>query len=329
VWVLFETGEYRGEHRWTSVVLSVSRRMVSTLETYLSDVARYPLLSADEEVALATQYQLGQAAEGRLSEANELGLRERRELEASVTCAERARERMIRSNLRLVISQARRYAGRGLSFDDLVQEGNIGLIEAVERYDPHRGVRFSTYAVPWIQQKMRRAIENQVRMVRLPVHVTEDLYRLHKATNTLSSNLERRPTPEELAVQMDMSLRKVRRLLRWERRVLSLNSPIGDEQDSELVDLIADQDAPSMEETFAHRQMRERVQDMMTERLRPRECEVLRMRFGLDGKQGQTLKQIADALGVTRERVRQIEARALRRLRHASVRDRELRERWA
>jgi RNA polymerase primary sigma factor len=301
---------------------------VSALDIYLSDMSCYPLLSADEEVTLAAQYQEGRAAKEQIAEANALDPQERQELNSAVARGGWARERMIRSNLRLVISQAKRYAGRGLSFDDLVQEGNIGLIEAVERYDPCRGTRFSTYAVPWIQQKMQRAIENQVRMVRLPVHVSEDLYRLHKVTNELSYNLQRRPTLEELAVQMGISLRKVRRLLRWEHRVLSLNSPVGDEQDSELVDFIPDRDTPSMEETFAHRQMRESVQDMMAKRLRPRECEVLRMRFGLDGSQGQTLEQVAKVLGVTRERVRQIEARALRRLRYASIRDRELREAW-
>jgi RNA polymerase primary sigma factor len=162
---------------------------VSALDIYLSDMSCYPLLSADEEVTLAAQYQEGRAAKEQIAEANALDPQERQELNSAVARGGWARERMIRSNLRLVISQAKRYAGRGLSFDDLVQEGNIGLIEAVERYDPCRGTRFSTYAVPWIQQKMQRAIENQVRMVRLPVHVSEDLYRLHKVTNELSYNL--------------------------------------------------------------------------------------------------------------------------------------------
>ena len=302
---------------------------MSAFDTYLSDMSRYPLLNEDEEATLAAQYQEGRGAQEQLSETGTLDPQAKQALQEVIARGKRARERMIRSNLRLVVSRAKQYVGRGLSFEDLVQEGNIGLIAAVERYDPTRVTRFSTYAVWWIQQRMRRAIANQVRLVRLPVYVSEDLRRLRRARNELSSALERRPTPGEVAEKMGVPLRKVRRLGRWEQGVLSLNSSVGDGQESELADLVPDRDAPPMEETVAHHQLRERVQDMMTKRLRPREQEVLRMRFGLDGSQEQTLKQVAKVLGVTRERVRQIEARALRRLRHASVRDRGLRESWA
>ena len=302
---------------------------MSAFDTYLSDMSRHALLNGEEEVTLAAQCQEGRAAQEQLSETGTLDPQARQALEGAVARGEQARERMIRGNLRLVVSQAKRHAGRGLSFEDLVQEGNIGLIAAVERYDPTRGNRFSTYAVWWIQQRMRRAIANQVRLVRLPVYVSEDLRRLARARNELSSALARRPTPEEVAEEMGVPVRKVRRLDRWEQGVLSLNMPVGDEGESELADLVPDRDTPPMEETVAHHQLRERVQDMMTKRLRPREQEVLRMRFGLDGSQEQTLKQVAEVLGVTRERVRQIEVRALRRLRHASVRDKRLTEAWA
>jgi RNA polymerase primary sigma factor len=301
---------------------------VSAFETYLSDMSRYPLLSGDEEVTLAAQYREGRAAQAQLSEASTLDPQARQALEGAIARGQQARECMIRGNLRLVVSQAKQYAGRGLSFEDLVQEGNIGLIAAVERYDPTRGNRFSTYAVWWIQQRMGRAIANKVRLVRLPVYVNDDLRRLHRARNDLAAALGRRPTPEEVAKEMGMPLKKVRRLAQWENRVLSLNAPVGDEGDSELADLVPDRETPAMEETVARHQLRERMQDMMGKRLRPREREVLRMRFGLDGSQEQTLKQVAEVLGVTRERVRQIEVRALRRLRHASVRDKGFRETW-
>jgi len=302
--------------------------MVNAFEAYLSDMSQYALLSADEEVALAEQYRRSQAARVRLTEDQCPDLRGRQDLLAAVADGEQARERLIRCNLRLVISQAKQYRGQGLSFEDLVQEGNIGLIEAVERYDPQRGTRFSTYAVPWIRQKMRRAIKNHGRTVRLPSHVSEDLYRLHRATGELTSRLERSPTPEELAVHTSMSVRKVQRLLRWQSRTVSLDAPVGEEQETELMDLVADQDLSSIEDAVTLDQMREMIRAMMDKCLRPREQEVLCLRFGLDSGQDKTLEQIAEVLGVTRERVRQIEARAMRRLRYAGFRDRAFRTAW-
>jgi RNA polymerase primary sigma factor len=249
-------------------------------------------------------------------------------LEASAVRGERARQALIQRNLRLVVSMAERYSGIGLPFSDLVQEGNIGLMEAVDRYDYRRGVRFATYAGWWIQQAMRRALTNQLRTVRLPSHVYENLHRLRRATRELESRLERRPTSQELAEHTGMPLRKVQRLARLQqRRFLSLNMPVGDEGDSELADFLADRDTPPMEAIHARRHLREGVRNAVATGLPPREREVLRMRFGLDGGHTQTLAQVAERLGVTRERVRQIEKRALRRLRHART-PYELRQAW-
>jgi RNA polymerase sigma factor (sigma-70 family) len=302
--------------------------MVDAFEAYLSDMSQYALLSADEEVTLADQYRQAQAAKVRVTEDPCPDRQERERLLATVADGEQARERLIRCNLRLVISQAKRYRGQGLSFEDLVQEGNIGLIEAVERYDPCRGTRFSTYAVPWIRQKMQRAIRNHGRTVRLPSRVGEDLYRLRKATGELTSRLGRQPTPGELAVYTSIPLRKVQQLLRWQSRTVSLDAPVGEEQESELMDLVADEDVSSIEDAVTLEQMQQEIRDMMARCLRPREQEVLCLRFGLDSGQDKTLAQVAEVLGVTRERVRQIEARAMRRLRYAGVRDRVFRKVW-
>ena len=302
---------------------------MSTFEIYMAEMGRYPLLSKDEEIALAERYERGRAAKEQLSEMAVPDPQERQKLEAAARQGAQARQRMIRCNLRLVISVAKHYAGRGLPFEDLVQEGNVGLIEAVERYDPRRGTRFSTHAVWWIKQTVSRAIENQARTVRLPVHVSTGLHHLRRVSDGLESRLQRRPTRLETAEQMGISLRKVRRLLQWQRKVVSLNAPVGDQEGSELADLVQDEDVPLIEEALAQRQLWDSVHDAMAAQLSPREQQVLHLRFGLDGGQARTLEQVAEMFGVTRERVRQIEARALRRLRRASVRHKELREAWA
>lgn len=290
------------------------------LDLYMRDMARHALLDAEEEIALAEEHQRGRAAQHRLAKGPVADAQERQALGAAAELGKQARRRLVLCNLRLVIYVAKEYAGGDLAFIDLVQEGNVGLIEAVDRYDHRRRVRFSTYAWWWIRQRMSRAIASQSRTVRLPVHVSSALTRLRRASRELESRLKRRPTPEELAGHMGMNVRKVRRLMQWEqRKVLSLQMPVGSEGESELGDLIDDRDTPSMEEIVAHRQLREKVRGVMQAMLKPRERDVLRLRFGLDGSRSRTLEQVAGEFGVTRERVRQIEARALRRLRHASV----------
>lgn len=301
---------------------------LSALDIYMQDMGRFPLLSEEEEIELASQYQQGREASEQLARAHELDDRERHDLERVVARADQARKRMIRCNLRLVISMAKQYSGSSLPFDDLIQEGNVGLIEAVERFDPTRGTRFSTYAVWWIKQAIRRAITNKGRTVRLPAHVADKLRIMRRASRVLESRLSREPTVGELAKQMGVQVRSVRRLQRWQRRVLSLNMPVGEEGESELADFVEDRQAPSLEELLHDQQLREQVRELVSARLSPREQRILSLRFGLDGDERQTLEETAEDMGVPRERIRQIERHALRRLRHAGIRSRGLWEAW-
>ena len=301
---------------------------MNTIEIYMADMGRYSLLNKEDEIVLAKRYEHGRAAAKRISELAVPDPQERKELEAAALRGAQARLRMIRCNLRLVISVAKQYAGRGVPFEDLIQEGNVGLMEAVERYDPRLGNRFSTYAVWWIRQAVARAVENQARIVRLPVHVSTALRRLRRVSEKLESQLQRRPTRQEVAAQMGISVKKVARLLQWQQVAVSLDAPVGDEGDTVLAEFVQDEDVPPIEEVFADRQLRESVRDVIAVRLSPREQRVLHLRLGFDGGQARTLEQVSGVLGVTRERVRQIETRALRKLRHASARHRELREAW-
>lgn len=300
---------------------------MNTMDRYMTEIVRYSLLDAEEEVALAAQFEQGRQAKRQLAEMPASDTQMRQRLEAKVKRGEKARRRLIVCNLRLVISAAKRYLNCGLPLSDLVQEGNIGLVEAVERYDHRRGLRFSTYAMWWIRQAIQRAVANHGRMIRLPARVNDELYRLRQAERGLESRLKRLPTLQELAEQMGMSLREIRRLVKWDRRTLSLDMPVGDEGDSHLQDFVQDQGTPPTEDIVARHQLRQVVQEVLDARLRPHEQEVLRMRFGLDDSEGLTLKQVAQKLGITRERVRQIEARALRRLRHAHTWH-QLKEAW-
>jgi RNA polymerase primary sigma factor len=287
----------------------------------MTEMARYPLLTAEQEIALAKRYEQGRAAKRQLDRATDLGASEQRTLEQAVQRGVRARQRLIQCNLRLVISMAKRFRDLGMPFGDLVQEGNIGLMKAVDRYDHRRGNRLSTYASWWIEQSIRRALTNKGRIVRLPAYVNNALGHLRQASKKLESRLERRPTLPELATEMNLSLKEMRRLVRLQqRRIVSLDMPVGDEESSELADLIPDRDTPPVDEIYAQRELQQDVHDIVANTLSSREQKVLRLRFGLDGSQSRTLKQVADKLGVTRERVRQIEKRALRRLRHFQTR---------
>jgi RNA polymerase sigma factor (sigma-70 family) len=291
------------------------------MDLYMADVKRYPLLDAEQEVVLAQQYARGKAAARQLRDSSDLDASEQRALGAVVRQGERARQRLIRCNLRLVVSMAYKYSGLGLPLIDLVQEGNIGLMQAVERYEPEQGFRFATYAGWWIKQTMRRALDNKSRLVRLPAHVNAELSRLRSASREIEAEKSRRPTPQELAERLAMPVHKIRRLLSLQkRRILSLQMPVGEDGQSELGDFLADTDTPPMEELYAERHLRESVQCVVAKHLSAREQEIVSMRFGLDGRENHTLQQIAQALHISRERVRQIEARALRRLRYATAR---------
>ena len=257
---------------------------------YLKEIGRVPLLSADEEVDLAQRMEKGD---------------------------EEAKRRLAEANLRLVVSIAKRYVGRGMLFLDLIQEGNLGLIKAVEKFDYTKGYKFSTYATWWIRQAITRAIADQARTIRIPVHMVETINKLIRVSRQLLQELGREPVPEEIAKHMDISVERVREIMKIAQEPVSLETPIGEEEDSHLGDFIEDQDAPAPAEAASFRLLKEQLEEVL-ETLTPREEKVLRLRFGLDDGRARTLEEVGQEFGVTRERIRQIEAKALRKLRHPS-----------
>ncbi|MBA4535857.1 RNA polymerase sigma factor RpoD [Bacillus aquiflavi] len=257
---------------------------------YLKEIGRVDLLSAEEEVELAKRIEQGD---------------------------EEAKRRLAEANLRLVVSIAKRYVGRGMLFLDLIQEGNMGLIKAVEKFDYEKGYKFSTYATWWIRQAITRAIADQARTIRIPVHMVETINKLIRVQRQLLQDLGREPTPEEIAEDMDLTPEKVREILKIAQEPVSLETPIGEEDDSHLGDFIEDQDATSPSDHAAYELLKEQLEDVL-DTLTDREENVLRLRFGLDDGRTRTLEEVGKVFGVTRERIRQIEAKALRKLRHPS-----------
>lgn len=264
---------------------------------YLKEIGKVPLLSADEEVELAKRM-----AEG----------------------DEDAKKRMAEANLRLVVSIAKRYVGRGMLFLDLIQEGNLGLIKAVEKFDYHKGFKFSTYATWWIRQAITRAIADQARTIRIPVHMVETINKLIRVSRQLLQELGREPTPEEIAAELDMPVERVREILKISQEPVSLETPIGEEEDSHLGDFIQDDNVPVPAEAAAQTLLKEQLDEVL-DTLTEREQKVLRLRFGMDDGRARTLEEVGKEFDVTRERIRQIEAKALRKLRHPS-RSRKLRD---
>ena len=286
------------------------------ISLYMREVGTIPLLSAEEETELALAVREGKDARRRLT-SGDLTIRESMRLQKKVEQADRARRRFIEANSRLVISIARRYLGRGLPLSDLMQEGSLGLIKAVERFDPDKGHRFSTYATWWIRQAILRAVADQGRTIRLPAHIVDELNKLNREGKRLAQELRREPTNEELAAELGISQQRVHDLLRLGGRPLSLETPVGEEEESTLAEFIEDDVTPTPSSMTSHALMGERVEDAL-DSLTPREARVLRLRYGLEDGEDYTLEQVGEKLGLTRERIRQIQAQALRRLRHPS-----------
>ncbi len=257
---------------------------------YLKEIGRVPLLSASEEIELAMRIEQGD---------------------------EEAKRRLAEANLRLVVSIAKRYVGRGMLFLDLIQEGNLGLIKAVEKFDYRKGYKFSTYATWWIRQAITRAIADQARTIRIPVHMVETINKLVRISRQLLQELGREPTAEEIAVEMELTPEKVREIQKIAQEPVSLETPIGEEDDSHLGDFIPDDEAPAPADAAAYELLKEQLEDVL-DTLTEREENVLRLRFGLDDGRTRTLEEVGKVFGVTRERIRQIEAKALRKLRHPS-----------
>ncbi len=287
-----------------------------TVGLYLKEMARVPLLSTEEEVDLAQRIERGNFAEARFSKLNGNGsLKKRAELTSLIDDAMAARDHLIKANTRLVVSIAKKYMGRGVPFLDLIQEGNLGLMKAVEKFDYHRGYRFSTYATWWIRQAITRAIADQARTIRVPVHMSDRIRRLYKVARRLEQELGRKPTPEEIAEKMDVDSRKVQWMMRVSWRPLSLETPVGEEEDSELGAFVEDDTTPTPTESTYENLLREKIEEVLST-LSPREARILRLRFGLHNGRSYTLEEVGQKFGLTRERIRQIEGKALRRLRH-------------
>ncbi len=302
--------------------LPASVKVDDPVRMYLKDIGKIPLLSLEEETILAKQVVDGREAKARLEEIeaddqNTVSVEEYEYLLEISEEADIAKDKLVNANLRLVVSIAKRYLGRGLQFLDLIQEGNMGLIKAVDKFDHQKGFKFSTYATWWIRQAITRAVADQARTIRIPVHMVETINKLVRIQRQLVQELSREPSPQEVADRMDISVEKVQQIQKIAQEPISLESPVGEEEDSNLGDFISDPHALDPYEYTAKMKLREELDDVLAT-LTEREERVLRLRFGLvDGRQ-RTLEEVGKEFNVTRERIRQIEAKALRKLKHPS-----------
>ena len=296
---------------------------------YLKEIGKVPLLSAEEEIELAKKMEAGSVAEEKISllktrmeeseddaEKDEIKA-EIKELQKEVDWGDDAKKRLAEANLRLVVSIAKRYVGRGMLFLDLIQEGNLGLIKAVEKFDYRKGYKFSTYATWWIRQAITRAIADQARTIRIPVHMVETINKMIRVSRQLLQKLGREPSPEEIAAEMNMPVDRVREILKISQEPVSLETPIGEEEDSHLGDFIKDDNVPVPADAAAFTLLKEQLEEVLGT-LTEREQKVLTLRFGLEDGRARTLEEVGKEFNVTRERIRQIEAKALRKLRHPS-----------
>ena len=279
-----------GEGKGSDFVADGAVTVVDPVKVYLKEIGRVPLLSSEEEIDLAIRIANGDV---------------------------QAKQRLSEANLRLVVSIAKRYLGRGMQFLDLIQEGNLGLIKAVDKFDYTKGFKFSTYATWWIRQAITRAIADQARTIRIPVHMVETINKVKKVQSQLLHQNGHEPTPDEIADELDLPVDKVREIMRVAQEPVSLETPIGEEEDSHLGDFIPDDGAPAPADAASHTMLREQLSDVLST-LTPREEKVLRLRFGLEDGRSRTLEEVGKEFNVTRERIRQIEAKALRKLRHPS-----------
>lgn len=290
------------------VVADLESSLDDPVRMYLREIGRVPLLSAEEEVRLAQRMERGRAEALKPPTSRNYRV---------IEDGEEAQRRLTEANLRLVVSVAKKYIGRGMSLLDLIQEGNIGLIRAVEKFDYTKGYKFSTYATWWIRQAITRAIADQARTIRIPVHMVETINRLIRISRRLLQDLGREPTSEEIAMQMEITPEKVREIIKVSQEPVSLETPIGEEEDSHLGDFIEDHTALAPADAASHQLLKEQVEDVL-DSLTERERKVLQLRFGLDDGRSRTLEEVGKEFHVTRERIRQIEAKALRKLRHPS-----------
>ena len=281
---------------------------------YFRQMAQEPLLTALEEIELAKRIELGREAAENLRHATP-NTEEYEYLQQLIQDGQEAREHLGRANTRLVVSIAKRYMGQGLPFPDLIQEGNVGLMRAVDKYDYKRGNRFSTYATWWIRQAITRALAQKTRTIRIPLHMTERIRQMYRTAQVLEQTLGHRPTPEEIAKEMELPPESVRGMMDASQHAIALERPVGDDGDSEFGDFIEDQDSPSPVEAATQHLLQETIEEVLSE-LTPRQSHILRLRFGLGGGEPHTLEEIANKFGLSRERIRQLEKEALRRLRH-------------
>ena len=298
---------------------------IDTVGLYLKEMSQVPLLNNKEEVHLAKRIEAGVKADKKLCKLNgQTPKAEKEELKRMILSGIAARDHLIKANTRLVVSIAKKYLGRGVPFLDLIQEGNLGLMKAVNKYDYRRGFRFSTYATWWIRQTITRSIADQGRTIRVPVHMIDRIRQLYKVARHLEQELGRPPQVEELSDALDTPIDKVQWMLQVSWLPLSLESPVGDDEDSELGMFVEDQDTPSPSQVTFQKMLGEKLEDVLAT-LSPREARILRLRFGLENGKAYTLEEVGEKFGLTRERIRQIEGKALRRLRHP-MRSRQLRE---